>query len=93
LLANFKDSFFFFFFFFINDGSLQYILVLTNFFIFISIQILEVLNILNILILKNIYLKKGLNTLFVLIFVVFVVDGPYFDIMFKMVIILTECLK
>jgi len=29
----------------------------------------------------------------VLIFVLFVVDGPHFDIMFKMVIILTQCLK
>jgi len=35
----------------------------------------------------------GLNTFLVLIFVVFVADGPHFDIMFKMVIILTECLE
>jgi len=36
---------------------------------------------------------KDLNTFFVLIFVVFVVDGSHFDRMFKMVIIFTECLK
>jgi len=35
----------------------------------------------------------GLNTFLVLIFVVFVTDGPHFDKMFKMVVILTECLK
>jgi len=42
-----------------------------------------------ILILKK-YL--GLNTFFVLIFVVFVADVSHFHIMFKMVLILTECL-
>jgi len=35
----------------------------------------------------------GLNTFLVLIFVMFVADGPHFDIMFKMVLIFTECLK
>jgi len=35
----------------------------------------------------------GLNTFLVLIFVVFVVDGPHFDRMFKMVLIFIECLK
>jgi len=38
-------------------------------------------------------LNKGLNTVLVLIFVVFLVDGPHFDRMFKMVLIFTECLK
>jgi len=32
-------------------------------------------------------LLLGLNTFFVLIFVVFVADGPHFDKMFKMVLI------
>jgi len=35
----------------------------------------------------------GLNTLLVLIFVVFVADDAHFDRMFKMVIIFTGCLK
>jgi len=39
------------------------------------------------------YLNYGLNIFLVLIFVVFVADGPHFDRIFKMVLILTECLK
>jgi len=39
------------------------------------------------------YFLSGLNTFFILIFVMFVTDGPHLDIMFKMVFILTECLK
>jgi len=35
----------------------------------------------------------GLNTFFVLIFVVFVADGSHFDRMFKMVITFIKCLK
>ena len=38
-------------------------------------------------------LLKGLNTFLVLIFVVFVADGPHFHIMFKMVLIFTKCLE
>jgi len=34
-----------------------------------------------------------LKYLFVLVFVVFVVDDPHFDKMFKMVLIFIECLK
>jgi len=37
--------------------------------------------------------KLGLNTFLVLIFAVFVADGPHFDKMFKMVLIFTEYLK
>jgi len=37
--------------------------------------------------------KIGLNTFLVLIFVVFVADGPHFDRMFKMVLMFTKCLK
>jgi len=36
---------------------------------------------------------KDLNTFLVLIFVMFVADDPHFNIMFKMVIILTKYLK
>jgi len=40
-----------------------------------------------------IYLILGFKTFLVLIFVVFVADGPHFDRIFKMVLIFTECLK
>jgi len=39
------------------------------------------------------FLFLGLNTLMVLIFLVFIVDDPHFYRMFKIVIIFTECLK
>ena len=39
------------------------------------------------------FLNNRLKYLFVLIFVVFVADSHHFDRMFKMVLILTECLK
>jgi len=35
----------------------------------------------------------GLNTFLVLIFVVFVANGPHFHRMFKMILIFTECLE
>jgi len=38
--------------------------------------------------LRRQYFILGLNTFLVLIFVVFVADGPHFDRMFKMVLIL-----
>jgi len=43
----------------------------------------------------NIFIKNGLNIFFLFLFVVFVVDDPHFDKdkMFKIVIILSECLK
>jgi len=45
-----------------------------------------------IFLLKKTFLL-GLNTFLVLIFVMFVVDGPHFDRMFKMILIFIECLK
>jgi len=39
------------------------------------------------------YNNVGLNTFFILIFVAFVADGPHFDRIFKMIIILTDSLK
>jgi len=36
---------------------------------------------------------KGLNIFFVLIFVVFSVDDPHFDRIFKMILVCIKCLK
>jgi len=53
---------------------------------------------LNALVIDKIILELGsfnfgLNTFFILIFVVFVADDPHFERMFKMVLIFIKCLK
>jgi len=79
------------------EGTTEQMITLTNQYrIWTSNHMYKLLLLSNYTFIKDINIHLifvGLNTFFVLIFVVFVADGPHFDRMFKMILIFIECLK